>query len=54
MSEEIKAPEIEGFELCSYDEHISVGSEDRARVSFLGSMVKELFYKRIKPKEKKY
>lgn len=50
MSEEIKAPVIEGFEICTFEEYKRIPTKDSA--SFAFSENKPIYYKRIKPKEK--
>lgn len=49
MSKEIKAQEIEGFEICSYEEWEDTPPEDSGQL-FISC--KNFYYKRIKPKEK--
>jgi len=49
MSEEIKAPVIEGFERCSRDEFAPLKKENSAMIQIDSYY---FYYKRIKPKEK--
>ena len=48
MSNEIEAPEIEGFELCVYDEWSVAPEVDSAQVTISAI---DYYYKRIKPRE---